>query len=193
MSGKASYNIIWEFTVAEEHRADFEASYGPSGSWAQLFRKGEGYIETQLLADEERVNVYLTIDRWVSREHFERFKVAYDADYRKLDEQLEGVAGSERSATARHAAARRSRWTKPHNRCPREASETFCCPHIDCRADAGRQRGQHPSLFAVALMRPFPGIATMPRNLRATGQLQSPAGRWSHSRQPRSDRSHAHP
>ncbi|CAN7556685.1 hypothetical protein [Aminobacter aminovorans] len=96
MSEQASYNIIWEFTVAVEHRADFEVAYGPSGSWAQLFRRGEGYIETQLLADAERVNVYLTIDRWVSREHFERFKVAYDAEYRKLDEQLEGVAGSER-------------------------------------------------------------------------------------------------
>jgi hypothetical protein len=29
--------VVWQFEIAEEKIAAFEASYGPAGAWAQLF------------------------------------------------------------------------------------------------------------------------------------------------------------
>ncbi len=30
--------VVWQFEIAEEKIAAFEAAYGPEGPWAQLFR-----------------------------------------------------------------------------------------------------------------------------------------------------------
>ena len=41
--------IIWEFTVREEHIQEFISAYDSNGDWANLFRRAEGYLGTQLL------------------------------------------------------------------------------------------------------------------------------------------------
>ena len=86
------YCIIWEFEVAPERRADFEAAYGPDGLWARLFRRAAGFVEVMLLRDEERSGIYFTLDRWASEAAFLGFKRDLGADYEALDRMLEGVA-----------------------------------------------------------------------------------------------------
>ncbi len=77
------------------NRARFEAAYGPDGDWARLFRHAADFRGTELLRDDERDGVYLTIDRWGSAEAFDRFKHDFGADYRRLDASLEGLASCE--------------------------------------------------------------------------------------------------
>ena len=43
--------VVWQFEIAEEKVADFEAAYGPEGAWAQLFRSSPDYLGTELLRD----------------------------------------------------------------------------------------------------------------------------------------------
>lgn len=92
----SSYEIIWEFTVASEQRAAFEAAYGSPGPWADLFGKAEGFLETRLLRDLERDGNYLTIDRWSSEAAFMAFKRDFAAAYDRLDRELEGTSENER-------------------------------------------------------------------------------------------------
>lgn len=87
--------IVWEFVVPAASRARFEAAYGPDGDWALLFRHAADFLGTELLRDHERDGVYLTIDRWVSAEAFDRFKHDFGADYQRLDAALEGLASCE--------------------------------------------------------------------------------------------------
>lgn len=90
-----SYAIIWEFLVPETQRTAFEAAYGPSGPWAQLFRHAPGFLEVKLLRSPESAGRYLTIDRWESAIAFENFKSEFAKEYQVLDRQLEGLASSE--------------------------------------------------------------------------------------------------
>ncbi len=87
--------IVWEFVVPTANRARFEATYGPDGDWARLFRHAADFLGTELLRDRERDGVYLTIDRWTSAEAFDSFKHDFGADYRRLDAALEGLASCE--------------------------------------------------------------------------------------------------
>ena len=92
----STYEIIWEFTVASEQRAAFETAYRSTSAWADLFSKAAGYIETTLLRDLERPGVYLTIDRWSSKEAFLDFKRDFAVAYDRLDQELEGTSQCER-------------------------------------------------------------------------------------------------
>jgi heme-degrading monooxygenase HmoA len=58
------YATLWEFTVAAARQAEFEAHYGPDGTWARLFSRADGYLGTELLRDRADPLRYLTIDRW---------------------------------------------------------------------------------------------------------------------------------
>ncbi|WP_447751534.1 antibiotic biosynthesis monooxygenase family protein [Sphingopyxis fribergensis] len=90
-----SYSIIWQFTVPPGNQKAFETGYGPKGRWAELFGRAEGFVETILLKDEDQPAVYLTIDRWESRQAFEAFKNSYAAPYAELDASFEGLASAE--------------------------------------------------------------------------------------------------
>ena len=35
--------IIWRYEILDEARAAFEAAYGPTGAWAQLFARSDGF------------------------------------------------------------------------------------------------------------------------------------------------------
>src|SRR5690349_9418094 len=87
--------IIWEFRVRRERLATFKQIYGPSGEWAQLFRRSPDYMGTELLADLELEERFLTIDAWRSRDTFQQFKKLWSPDYELLDEHCEGLMEQE--------------------------------------------------------------------------------------------------
>jgi len=66
--------VVWQFEIAEEKIAAFEAAYGPEGVWAQLFRTSPNYLGTELLRDAYIPGSYLTIDRWASEDDFRAFR-----------------------------------------------------------------------------------------------------------------------
>jgi heme-degrading monooxygenase HmoA len=89
------YVIIWKFTVRPGLESEFEAAYGPEGVWAQYFRRGPGYIETELLRDTIVPRQYFTIDRWVSQSAFDNFQARFAAGYKAIDEECEALTESE--------------------------------------------------------------------------------------------------
>jgi quinol monooxygenase YgiN len=89
------YVLVWEFRVDEARRAPFEAAYGGDGDWARLFRRGEGYLRTELLRDAADPLRFLTIDCWTSRPAYEAFRAAHAADYAALDRRCANLTRSE--------------------------------------------------------------------------------------------------
>ena len=89
------FAAVWAFEVDEERRADFERAYGPDGDWADLFRLGEGYLGTELLADAAKPGRYLAIDRCRSSNSFDGFMAAHGGVYEALDARLAGLASRE--------------------------------------------------------------------------------------------------
>ena len=82
--------IIWEFTVREEHIQEFISACDSDGDWANLFRRAQGYLGTQLLRSSHEPNIFLTVDRWESAACFEVFQERFGTEYKKLDTQLPG-------------------------------------------------------------------------------------------------------
>jgi heme-degrading monooxygenase HmoA len=87
--------VVWQFEIAEEKIAAFEAAYGPQGAWAQLFATSPDYKGTELLRDAYVPGLYLTIDRWTSEEAFRAFRKAHDAEYESLDRQCDDLTQKE--------------------------------------------------------------------------------------------------
>lgn len=88
--------IIWEFTVREEHIQKFISACGPNGDWANLFRRAQGYLGTELLRSSHEPNIFLTVDRWESAASFEIFQERFGAEYKKLDARFEAYTSSEK-------------------------------------------------------------------------------------------------
>jgi heme-degrading monooxygenase HmoA len=76
------------FTYVVEDREAFERAYGVAGEWASFFRRGEGYLGTELLASGDR---YLLIDRWTSRDANEVFLASHRAEYDRRSADCEGL------------------------------------------------------------------------------------------------------
>jgi hypothetical protein len=87
--------VVWQFEIAEENTATFEAAYGPHGSWAQLFRTSSDYLGTELLRDAYVPLTYLTIDRWASESAFRTFRKDHDAAYEALDRTCDALTSRE--------------------------------------------------------------------------------------------------
>jgi len=87
--------VVWQFEIAEEKIAAFEAAYGPEGSWAQLFRNSPEYLGTELLRNAYVPGGYLTIDRWKTEEDFRAFRKAHDHDYEALDRTCDALTSRE--------------------------------------------------------------------------------------------------
>jgi heme-degrading monooxygenase HmoA len=87
--------VVWQFEIAEEKIATFEAAYGSEGTWAQLFRSSPDYRGTELLRDAYIPGSYLTIDRWASEEAFRAFRKDRDADYESLDRSCDSLTSRE--------------------------------------------------------------------------------------------------
>jgi len=87
------YAVIWRYEVKEEARAAFEATYGPTGAWAQLFARAEGFRGTELFRAGD--GSYLSLDVWRAREDFDAFMAAFGEDYAALDRSTESWTLSE--------------------------------------------------------------------------------------------------
>jgi heme-degrading monooxygenase HmoA len=94
-SRASMFVVVWQFEIAEEKVAAFEAAYGPEGNWAQLFRKSPEYVGTELLRDAYVAGTYLTIDRWKSEEAFRAFRKDHDAAYEELDRACDALTEKE--------------------------------------------------------------------------------------------------
>jgi quinol monooxygenase YgiN len=89
------YVVIWEFLIKGDSREEFEKNYGPQGTWAQLFRKGKGYLGTDLLRDLNKPGRYMTIDRWTSQSALEDFKTQRRGEYDEIDRRCESLTERE--------------------------------------------------------------------------------------------------
>ena len=87
--------IVWEFRVASEKKAEFERHYGPEGTWVQLFRRSPEFIGTELLRDREAPERYLTIDRWKSVASYDAFRDEFAEEYKRTDAEMESLTQSE--------------------------------------------------------------------------------------------------
>lgn len=90
------YVVVWEYQIKPGKRSEFEKAYSSNGAWAELFKRGSGYLGTELLRSEVRLDTYITIDRWDSKESYESFLSKWKQDYERLDEQCEGLTESEK-------------------------------------------------------------------------------------------------
>ena len=84
---------LWQFEVPPDTEERFLAAYRSDGDWARLFATAPGFIRTDLWRDGD--GIYLTADHWESVEAFERFQAGQGDEYRRLDAELEGIAGIE--------------------------------------------------------------------------------------------------
>jgi heme-degrading monooxygenase HmoA len=87
-SGEALIAIVYRYEARDAE--EFERVYGPDGEWAHFFRRGAGYIGTELLRDIEEPGRYVVIDRWESIEHYNAFAADHQGEYlqRSDDTQL---------------------------------------------------------------------------------------------------------
>lgn len=86
---------IWKFQVRPEKAEEFRAVYGPSGTWAGLFRRITGYLGTDLLQSATEPNMYFTFDRWEGPEAWAAFLRAWGEEYAALDRNCESLTLSE--------------------------------------------------------------------------------------------------
>jgi len=87
--------VIWQFEIAEDQVKAFESTYGPGGSWAELFRSSGSYLGTELLRDAYIPGGYVTIDRWVSEGDFRAFRKDHDDEYEILDRACDALTNRE--------------------------------------------------------------------------------------------------
>ena len=89
------YIIIWEYLVKADCAPEFERFYSADGEWTKLFKKSSGFIETELLLDENRTHRYITIDRWSSLQEYESFLLQWQSEYEVLDAKCNSLTEQE--------------------------------------------------------------------------------------------------
>jgi len=87
--------ILWQFDIAEDKIAGFEAAYGSQGAWATLFANSPEYLGTELLKDAYVPCRYVTVDRWQSEDAFRTFRAQHDAEYEVLDRDCDSLTAAE--------------------------------------------------------------------------------------------------
>jgi hypothetical protein len=90
------YVRVWEYEVSTESVGPFVAAYGPDGAWSTLFRRGRGYLGTDLYREDGGGVRFLTVDRWVDEDSWRSFLDTSGSAYDALDARLEGLATTER-------------------------------------------------------------------------------------------------
>ena len=90
------YVIIWEFFVLNGKEREFELHYNPAGTWGLFFKKGDGYLGTELYCDTERTGRYITIDRWISEQAYNAFYREYRDEYKTNDARCDALTEQEK-------------------------------------------------------------------------------------------------
>ena len=79
--------IALVFSYEVRDAAEFERAYGADGDWAQFFRRGSGYVGTELLRDVENHGRYFVVDRWESADTYNAFAAEHREEYmRRVDD-----------------------------------------------------------------------------------------------------------
>jgi heme-degrading monooxygenase HmoA len=86
---------IWQLRARADKNAEFRECYGPGGAWAVLFRRGAGYLGTELFESTTEAASYLAVDRWESAEAWQKFLRAWSEDYAALDEMCHHLTVTE--------------------------------------------------------------------------------------------------
>ena len=89
-AGGGGFVVAWEFRVRAEAVAAFLRAYGPDGDWVALFRRGDGFVATELLADRAEPGRYVTLDRWRDEAAYRAFRERFAREYAALDAACEG-------------------------------------------------------------------------------------------------------
>jgi heme-degrading monooxygenase HmoA len=92
----AALHVVWEFRVRPGSEAEFERRYGPSGDWARLFGRSDGYQGTVLLRDRAAPGRYLLTDTWRDATAYRAFKERYADEYAALDQECAALTEDER-------------------------------------------------------------------------------------------------
>lgn len=95
--GTPMFVVLWEFEVKPGYEKQFELAYGPDGEWVGLFRNDPNYLQTRLLRDPSRKQIYLTLDFWKSQESYRFFLDSHRDAYRSIDKACEQFISTEKS------------------------------------------------------------------------------------------------
>ncbi len=80
----------WEFVVRPGNEEEFIKLNGPKGEWFKFFRPSPNFLDTRLLKEqglEIPQPIYITDDRWLSLEGFNRYIKNNRKQYKDLSEQ----------------------------------------------------------------------------------------------------------
>jgi heme-degrading monooxygenase HmoA len=86
--GRSMIEVFFRYRVHPQQARAFEHAYGPTGPWAQLFRRHPGYRRTRLFRHNGDAQTYITIDVWDSKEAYDEFRARHADEYNQLDAQL---------------------------------------------------------------------------------------------------------
>lgn len=86
--------IVWKYEVPAASDEEFRLAYGPDGDWARLFAGQEGFVGTELIANDASRH-YLTIDRWESADAFNSFMEKNRNEYQRLDDRFAALTVTE--------------------------------------------------------------------------------------------------
>jgi heme-degrading monooxygenase HmoA len=89
------YTVAWSYRVVAGCEGAFEALYGAQGEWCRLFARSPAYLGTQLLRDAVDPSVYVTLDRWHTRAHYEAFLLEMREAYAGIDRAGDALTESE--------------------------------------------------------------------------------------------------
>ena len=93
---KKVFVYIWEYIVKEKHLEEFKRIYGPTGDWAQLFRKANGYIATDLHQDISDPKRFMTVDFWNTKDDRDNFRNQFPKEFKALDDHCESFTKQEK-------------------------------------------------------------------------------------------------
>ena len=79
---------VWKYRVHLEYVDAFERAYGPEGDWALLFDRSPGFEGTRLFRDCSDGAIFVTVDTWSDKSHWDLFIGRWKTEYYRLDETL---------------------------------------------------------------------------------------------------------
>ena len=92
---KKVFVYIWKYIVIEEHLEEFKRIYEPEGDWAQLFKKADGYLATDLHQDKSNAKKFVTVDFWKTKDDRDNFRNQFSEEFKALDEHCESFTERE--------------------------------------------------------------------------------------------------
>jgi hypothetical protein len=89
------YIYIWQYDIYPDFRSDFLFSYGPTGERVKFFKKGDGYLKTELLTDKQNKFKFITIDYWINSQQYAEFLKKNELEFTEIDKKCDAFTKSE--------------------------------------------------------------------------------------------------